>query len=41
MRWFGRGLAAVMVILIIIGEVQRSEVAADERAARTLYGDRK
>ncbi len=41
MRRFCQGLVAVMVLLIIIGEVQRSEAAADERAARALYGDRK
>lgn len=38
MRRFCQGLVAVMVILIIIGEVQPSEAAADERAARALYG---
>lgn len=38
MRRFCQGLVAVMVFLIIVGEVQRSEAAADERAARALYG---
>jgi len=41
MRRFGQGLVFVLVFLIIVGEVQRSEAAADERAARALYGDRK
>ena len=38
MRRLGQALAFVMVFLIIVGEVQRSETAADERAARALYG---
>ncbi|WP_314439455.1 hypothetical protein [Massilia timonae] len=38
MRRLGQALAFVMVFLIIVGEVQRSEAAADERAARALYG---
>ena len=38
MRRFSQGLVAVMVFLIIVGEVQRSEAAADERAARAMYG---
>jgi len=38
MRRFGQSLAFVLVFLVIVGEVQRSEAAADERAARALYG---
>lgn len=38
MRRFGQALVFVMVFLIIVAEVQRSEAAADERAARALYG---
>jgi hypothetical protein len=41
MRRFGQGLVFVLAFLIIVGEVQRSEAAADERAARALYGERK
>ncbi|OIJ43457.1 hypothetical protein [Massilia timonae] len=37
-RRLGQALAFVMAFLIIVGEVQRSEAAADERAARAMYG---
>lgn len=39
MRRLAQALVFVMVFLIIVAEVQRSEAAADERAARALYGD--
>ncbi len=38
MRRIGQAIVFVMVFLIIVGEVQRSEAAAAERAARALYG---
>lgn len=38
MRRFGQALVFVLAFLIIVAEVQRSEAAADERAARALHG---
>lgn len=38
MRRLGQAIVFVMAFLIIVGEVQRSEAAADERAARAMYG---
>lgn len=38
MRRLGQAVVFVRVFLIIVGEVQRSEAAADERAARAMYG---
>ncbi len=38
MRRIGQAIVFVLAFLIIVGEVQRSEAAADERAAQALYG---
>jgi len=38
MRRIGQALVFVLAFLIIVAEVQRSEAAADERAARAMYG---